>query len=210
MGGKYYSLLVILALNLFAIVVQGMRINYLAELLIFVLMGIASLIILRSVYKNRKEGMFISLFFLIAVLNMFYIRSAFWSDPLVNAGILGRLLFGSALLFDSFGFLIGISSIQQRVSSCEKDKIIEKEIEPKLKAMEEKLEKHTKDIKVEPWSSVVESFYPGKFLASSSSNYYHSPKCDWAKKINPKRRVWFNSKEEAKKKGYKMHSCLKK
>jgi len=210
MGGKYYSLLGILALNLFTVVALGMRVNYLAELLVFVLMGICSILILRSVYKDEKEGIFISLFFIIAIINMFYIRNAFYSDPLVNAGLLGRLLFGVTLLSDTFGFLIGIVSIQKKISNRQKDVIIEKEIEPKLKAMEEKLDKETaKDSKVEPWQSVMESYYPGKFVASSNSEYYHSPKCDWAKKINEKRRVWFNSKEEAKKKGYKMHSCLK-
>jgi len=210
MGGKYYSLLAILSLNLFTIVALGMRINYLAELLIFVLMGISSLIILRSVYKNEREGVFTSLFFIIALINMFYIRNAFYSDPLVNAGILGRLLFGVTLLSDTFGFFIGIASMEKRISNKGKDKIIEKEIEPKLRAMEQKLNNEMiQDSKVEPWQSVVEQFYPGKFIASSNSDYYHSPKCDWAKKIVQSRRVWFQSKEEAKKKGYKMHSCLK-
>ena len=50
---------------------------------------------------------------------------------------------------------------------------------------------------------------PGKFVASSRSNLYHAPKCDWAKKISKTRRVWFENKEEAWEKGYKAHNCAK-
>lgn len=51
-------------------------------------------------------------------------------------------------------------------------------------------------------------YSPGKFVASKSSTSYHAPKCEWAEKINKKNRVWLASKEDAKKKGYKAHSCL--
>lgn len=49
---------------------------------------------------------------------------------------------------------------------------------------------------------------PGKFLASKSSNVYHVPKCEWAKRIQKTRRVWFKKKEDAWEKGYKSHSCV--
>ena len=49
---------------------------------------------------------------------------------------------------------------------------------------------------------------PGKYVASSRSNIFHEPKCEWAKKIAKQRRTWFNSKEEAFEKGLKMHSCV--
>lgn len=45
------------------------------------------------------------------------------------------------------------------------------------------------------------------FVASSRSKLYHSPKCDWAKKINPRGKLKFNSKEEAWEKGYRAHDC---
>ncbi|MBI2669152.1 hypothetical protein HYX14_04900 [Candidatus Woesearchaeota archaeon] len=51
-------------------------------------------------------------------------------------------------------------------------------------------------------------FTPGKYVASARSNVYHEPKCDWAKKIDPTRQVWFQSKEEAEEKKYMPHSCL--
>jgi predicted membrane protein len=49
---------------------------------------------------------------------------------------------------------------------------------------------------------------PGKFVASKSSNVYHAPKCDWAKRIHKDRRVWFENKDAAWEKGYKGHSCI--
>ena len=51
-------------------------------------------------------------------------------------------------------------------------------------------------------------FTPGKYVASKRSNVYHEPKCDWAKKIQKDRRLWFASREEALNKGYKKHGCV--
>ena len=48
-----------------------------------------------------------------------------------------------------------------------------------------------------------------KFVASKRSSLYHSPKCEWAQKINPERKVSFKTKEEAWEKGYKAHDCVK-
>ncbi len=52
-------------------------------------------------------------------------------------------------------------------------------------------------------------FIPGKYLASKRSNVFHEPKCDWAKKINKSRKLWFASKEEAFGQGFKAHDCVK-
>jgi len=57
---------------------------------------------------------------------------------------------------------------------------------------------------------VKKEFKPGKFIASKSGKKFHSPKCEWAKKIKKANAVWFNSKEEAKKAGYKVDDCISK
>jgi len=49
---------------------------------------------------------------------------------------------------------------------------------------------------------------PGKYVASKRSNIYHEPKCEWAKKINKQRRLWFADRKEAQKKGFRKHSCV--
>lgn len=52
------------------------------------------------------------------------------------------------------------------------------------------------------------TFSPGKYVASSRSNTYHEPKCDWAKKIMAKK-LWFRDKKEAENKMYKAHTCVR-
>ncbi len=49
---------------------------------------------------------------------------------------------------------------------------------------------------------------PGKYVASSKSNIYHAPKCEWAKKIKEDRQTWFTEKEDAWESGYKAHQCV--
>ena len=56
---------------------------------------------------------------------------------------------------------------------------------------------------------VEKTFKPGKYIASKTGAKFHAPKCDWAKRVKKKNAVWFDSKEEAKKAGYKADSCVK-
>jgi hypothetical protein len=214
----YFGLLVILFLNLFTIIKQGFRINYYGELLLFVLFLISSLIILFSVYKQRDYSWFIIVFFILSLVNLFYIKHAFALNPNVNVGLKGWLLFGTTLLLNAVGFLIGAYLVRYKTKSIDLENLIEEVVEPKLKETEQQLDSYAENLNeakkeeapLEPWPSVTELFYPGKFIASNRSDYYHAPKCDWAKKIAENRRVWFKSEQEAKKKGFKKHSCLKK
>ena len=48
-----------------------------------------------------------------------------------------------------------------------------------------------------------------KLIASKSGKKYHVPGCDWAKQINPKNKVFFDSEAQAKEKGLKPCSCVK-
>lgn len=68
----------------------------------------------------------------------------------------------------------------------------------------------TSNQKVEEISEeeVEKSFEPGKYIASKTGSKYHAPKCDWAKKVKKKNAVWFDSKEEAQKAGYKKDDCI--
>lgn len=57
-------------------------------------------------------------------------------------------------------------------------------------------------------SAPTVNYFPGKYVASRNSNVYHEPKCEWAKKIEKSRRVWFEDQRAAIEKGYKKHSCV--
>ena len=56
---------------------------------------------------------------------------------------------------------------------------------------------------------VEKTFKPGKYIASKTGAKFHAPKCDWAKKVKKDNAVWFDSKEEATKAGYKADSCVR-
>lgn len=82
-------------------------------------------------------------------------------------------------------------------------KKVESYVEP-VREPKPQPELEIKDVK----KTVAKKHSPGKYVASSYSNIYHAPKCDWAKKIKKERQKWFTSKEEAWEEGYKAHSCV--
>ena len=138
--------------------------------------------------------LFVLVFFSLISAILIYYKVRFGSvlSMLILAVILGDLLFIYSksiavdrsmffitLLFSLIGFIISVGSIKR-----------EEEIE-------------------EEQTPVVETYTPGKYVASKTGSVYHAPKCDWAKKIKENKQVWFDSEKEAKKK-YKPHSCIKK
>ena len=74
--------------------------------------------------------------------------------------------------------------------------VIKKEVKEELKAEQRQA------------GNVSRAFVPGKFVASKKANKFHSPKCDWAQRIGKDNQVWFNSKEEAKAKGFEPDRCV--
>jgi hypothetical protein len=63
-------------------------------------------------------------------------------------------------------------------------------------------------VDIEPAKESTTRHSPGRLIASKTSNVYHAPKCEWAKRISKAKRVWFEDKAEAWEKGYKAHSCM--
>ena len=119
-------------------------------------------------------------------------------------------LYPALLLVSLFGFLVSLPSRPGRKGE-------ENACEPSAMASTPPPQKVGEAPKVEPKlvsskESVVlpakAKFIPGKYVASKRSNVYHEPKCDWAKKIQKARQVWFASREEALNKGYKKHGCV--
>lgn len=75
------------------------------------------------------------------------------------------------------------------------------------------LKEEEKEPQVEPYFEEEKApkakFIPGKYLASKMGGIYHEPRCEWARKIAPTRRLWFKDKAEAEEKGYKAHGCVR-
>ncbi len=125
---------------------------------------------------------------------------------LVFLGYIQQTIPWLILLISLIGFVFSLIRKKREELPQPKPESIGSKVLPKAESSLEETEKSVeKSIKTAP--IIKEEFKPGKFVASQNSTYYHQPKCDWAKKINRKRRVWFYSKEEAEGKGYKMHNC---
>lgn len=86
-------------------------------------------------------------------------------------------LFSPAVIVTIVGFFISLFSIERE------------KVEEAVEEVEEKI--------------VKKSFKPGKYIASKTGTKFHAPKSEWGKKIKKKNTIWFNSKEEAIKAGYK-------
>ena len=56
--------------------------------------------------------------------------------------------------------------------------------------------------------SIAKTFSPGKFIASKKANKFHSPKCDWAKRISKSNQIWFGSRQDAESKGFEADKCI--
>lgn len=159
-------------------------------------------------YKTwgEKSFFFVFMFYLLNLLIVWYFRGSLHLTLLVLSGI---------------GFLV---SIPKRESCCcppPKKPILDLEDEEKSVVLNEPEEKVAGDKEVKKTTiegvkkATVDkeikkaAHSPGKYVASSRSNIYHEPKCDWAKKINQEGRIWFADKKEALDKGYRGHNCVK-
>lgn len=103
------------------------------------------------------------------------------------------------LLLAVLGFLLSFPRRRRK-----KDPLKKKEEKEALHSMvfeEPKEESSSK-------SKSMAAYSPGKYVASRNSNVYHEPKCDWAKKIQKSRQVWFEDKKEAIEKGFRKHECV--
>ena len=48
----------------------------------------------------------------------------------------------------------------------------------------------------------------GMFVASKNSKIYHSPDCQYVKRIKEENKIFFKSAEEAREKGFSPHGCV--
>jgi hypothetical protein len=148
-----------------------------------------------GVYIDENWGhIFSGIFFLVFLINSFY---------LYKNATHGFIIFSGIALLNTIGFLVSVLGIKEKWE--EEPDYFDYEKKEEDKAVEEI--KSSKDIKVKP-SSIEKKFKPGKYIASTRGNRYHTSKCDWAKKIKKTNIIWFEDKEEAEKKGYTADSCI--
>lgn len=136
-------------------------------------------------------------------LSCFSVLSIFFGLNLVNTvGISLSSNIGlniSLLIMSGLGFIIALFNIQKK----DEEDLLDNE-EPSVEVHDPE---ETQKVEVYKQSTKKE-FSPGKFLASKTGKKYHSPKCDFAKKIPKRNYVWFDTKNDAKKKGYGPCKCI--
>ena len=185
---KYFTFLAILFINMLVMITLAfwLKQHFIFEFFLICLFVIISLIILAGIYMNHNWAWKLSsLFFIVFIVNIYYMY--------FNATH-GVLIANGAAFLSALGFMISVASIEKGEKSIS---------EP-----EDTKEPAKSDVKVESYGTKTE-FRPGKFVASKTGSVYHTAKCDWAKKIKKQNQAWFKSEQEAKKKGYKAHNCVK-
>ena len=209
----YGLVLVILFLGLLNIISELTRKVYLLELLgLFFLLLLALLAFFGYKAWGERVLFFVFVFYALNLVLIWYLRGSLYLVLLFLA------LLGGLISFPSKGSRVVISKKPAVPSKREP-------VEPHSQVFEVPVAEGEKarvdtDVRVEKIISKVSAsekispsptvkFSPGKYVASKFSNNYHEPKCEWAKKISRHHRVWFSSKDEAVKKGYKGHGCVK-
>jgi glucan phosphoethanolaminetransferase (alkaline phosphatase superfamily) len=183
-----YVILLITFLGLINMIFDLHRFALVVEFLI--LLGLFLVAIISAIGINNSSKwawILLKMLFIFVFLDMIFIN--------VVLGV-KTPYFLLLLVVVAVGFFISFFNIgKPKVGEAKKSKI---KVE---KVMAEKADVVKKTVK--------KTYSPGKFIASKTGVKYHAPKCDWAKKVKKKNAVWFNSKEEAKKAGYKADSCVK-
>jgi hypothetical protein len=218
------SIILLFIANLLGLVYLLPKLSTRLFLLEFIAIAFFMLLFVFSLYsfffKLKSRFMINAVFFIFGLINTvllyFFIKS--FMVVLLTAA-------------NAFGLVIAINSISAK--KPKKPKVIIEELKPEEKKKDEeriisdikkeledfKRKKELEEIKREAKTlsraereveKIKKTYAPGKFVGSSTSNKYHSPKCDWAKKIKKKNQVWFKTEMEARRKGYSKHSCLKK
>ncbi len=227
MDKTYFSLILLFIANLLGIFYILPKLGttlFLFEFLVLAFFMLLFVVTIYTFYFDFENRYILNaMFFILGLINTIFLY--------FNIKTVMLVLLTAA---NAFGLVIAINSIKEKKAKhLEKEpSVVVEELKPEIRKKDEekiisevkkeleeyKRKKEVEEIekeadllaKAEKKISEVKKIYkPGKFVGSKNSNKYHSPKCDWAKRIKRKQRIWFNSEAEAKKKGYSAHSCLK-
>jgi hypothetical protein len=194
----------IVILGLISIIFQFSGLLFAAELIAVLFLGFVALISLAAIYNGLNFGFgFLAFMFSLTLLNLLYVY--FKIKPIDSTYLM-------TIVSASLGFVTSIINIGAR------DEVIryiepapeprsEPEATPEPEPQVEPEPEPVQEQKIEKETTVKKTYSPGKVVASKTGSYYHSPKCEWAKKI--KKKSWYYTKAEAEEDGLKPHNCLK-
>ncbi|GEM_PF-2837857 len=217
MNPKHFIIIIIFFINLIGLtnIIFSIKPFFISELLVLFLFLASAVVIVYSLYHDREEVWITSLLFFAAYfINITFLY--FYSQ--------NQALFVLLILATIIGFILSIENIKgkKRAKPAYEKEIMREAGE--LTRAEEYLKERTPDIVVEevkPSKTFVETEVKKpekketeikplkKYVASRKGINYHNPKCRWARKILPKRKVWFKNREEAEEEGLKPCKCVK-
>tara|TARA_Y100000310_G_C20576904_1_gene760904 strand:- start:511 stop:1065 length:555 start_codon:yes stop_codon:yes gene_type:complete len=181
-GGKFITFLIALLFSYLGLISFGFKLSiYLRYqiLLISVLIFLAFIMSIGIYYNKNWAWLTSGIVFLVILINLFYAYLKLSSN---------FIIFSSASFFSSIGLFMSMVSLKKKRFRKES-----------YESMEEEPEQQ---------ESVSKEFTPGKYIASETGKRFHTPKCQWAKKITKTKAVWFDSEEEAEKEGYEKDKCV--
>jgi hypothetical protein len=161
---------------------------FLFEFFLIIFLGLMAIDSINEFTKNNESCFTVlAIYFGILMINSAVLKIA------ANTGI--SL---SILLFSGIGFLLSAANIGPKRDGLDKETFrdVENEVIKDIVVSKEK-------------SEPVKASYPIGYVASKTGKKYHMPKCDFAKKISRKNRIWLNDKAEAKKLKLKPCACVK-
>ncbi len=195
-AGKYFTILIVLFISLVGDIVLLFRLKngFLSESILTALFFIAAIMILAGMLKRRAwTYRFAAIFFILFLVNSFYMYAN------VSRGV---IVFSGMAVLSAIGFMISMIGIKTRHAK--------RVVKRSGKHAKEEEEKEVPVILPYGFEkNIKKEFKPGKYIGSKKGTTYHIARCDWANNIKGNNRIWFNSKEDAEKKGYKAHSCVK-
>ncbi len=195
----YLTVLALLLINFICLFIVVFNLEkFIFEFFISIIFLLTAIILVYSIYKNKIWSNKLAMaFFAANLLNIAFIF------PLLSYNImyLGLIILIVNIMGFSYFTTRKKAGIIRKIGHIELPKTVSI-VEPRPAFAEYK--QVTK-----PPKTIKKTFKPGKYVASKTGTKYHSPKCDWAKRISKKNRVWLRDKAEARKKGYKKCSCVK-
>ena len=177
-----YIVLLVTFLSLINAVFNLHRLAFYAEFLILLLFMLLGLIGALGISGNMRWAWILQTWLLGAILADMAIINSISSEKMPYFFYIAGVVIA--------GFFISLFSIEKEMG-IEEEKPREKAEKKELAGKVEKL------------------FKPGKNIASITGAKFHSPKCDWAKKVKKSNAVWFDNKEDAIKAGYKADDCVR-
>jgi hypothetical protein len=204
MNGEYFRItLMIMFLSFLGTVYlePALKNFHMVELLVIIVGLIFAFLVLYGIATGKRWAWpAATIFFSLALIN----TSLIWAYHTLSAALIGTYFFEIIGLLLAFANL-DIFDLQQKTNEID-IRPPEAAAIPAYDANEGVEPEVVRDYEIRKTKNVFE---PGTFIASKTGKKYHVPKCDWAEKINPNRRIWFSDAKEAKKEGYKACDCVK-